>query len=72
MNTSNQPLNFYTVDEVAEMVRLTRARVYEAIRQQLLPCVRIGRQVRIEEQGFREWVRQGGCALSGGWRHDNN
>ncbi|GMU52604.1 MAG: hypothetical protein AMXMBFR33_17500 [Candidatus Xenobia bacterium] len=64
-------LRFFTVDQVADMVQLTRARVYDAIRQKLLPAVHIGRQVRIEEQGFREWVRQGGSALDAGWRHQN-
>lgn len=71
MHTQQESLRFYTVQEVADLVRLTKGRVYEAIRQHLLPAVRIGRQIRIEESAIRDWVRQGGSALSGGWRHCN-
>lgn len=51
---------FYTVPEIADIVRLSRARIYEAVRTGLLPAVRIGRQVRIEEGAFVQWVREGG------------
>lgn len=40
----------------------SEARVYEAARLGLIPCVRIGRQVRFDEDTLREWVRQGGTA----------
>lgn len=53
-------MKFFTVQQVAELVQLTPARVYEAIRLELLPAVHIGRQVRIEEQAFQDWVRNGG------------
>ena len=53
-------MQFYTVLEIAENIKLSPDRVYEAIRQGLLPSVHIGRQIRIEEQAFREWIRQGG------------
>lgn len=39
----------------------TTARVYEAARLNLIPCVRIGRQVRFDEDVLREWVQRGGC-----------
>lgn len=57
-------LKFYTVPEVAQIVRLSRARIYEAVRVGLLPAVHIGRQVRIEEQAFIGWVRQGGATTN--------
>ncbi|MBS2037481.1 helix-turn-helix domain-containing protein [bacterium] len=57
-------MKFYTVLEIAENIKLSPDRVYEAIRHGLLPSVHIGRQVRIEEQAFHEWVRQGGTRLS--------
>ena len=53
-------MKFLTVHQVAELVQLTPARVYEAIRLELLPAVHIGRQVRIDEQAFQDWVRSGG------------
>jgi excisionase family DNA binding protein len=55
-------MKFYTVQQIADLVQLSSARVYEAIRLGLLPAVHIGRQVRIEEQAFREWICRGGSA----------
>lgn len=60
---------FYTVPEVADIMRLSQGRVYEAIRQRLMPAVRIGRQVRIERGAFHDWVDRGGAVLEGGWKH---
>ena len=59
-------MKFYTVLEIGELIKLSPDRVYEAIRQGLLPSVHIGRQIRIEEQTFHDWVRQGGTRYSGG------
>lgn len=60
---------FYTVSEIAQVIRLSQPRVYEAVRTGLLPAVRIGRQVRIEERAFLDWVEAGGATLDGGWKH---
>lgn len=51
------PLRFYTVEQVAAMLLLSRYRVYEIIRLRLLPAVHIGRQVRIEESALMQWAR---------------
>lgn len=48
---------------------MKRERVYEAVRLGLVPAVHIGRQIRIEERAFVEWVRDGGQTHAGGWRH---
>ncbi|MBI3927187.1 MAG: helix-turn-helix domain-containing protein [Armatimonadetes bacterium] len=64
----NPRLRFYTVAQIADMIQLTEPRVYEAVRLGLLPSVRIGRQIRIEEQAFLAWIGKGGQALEGGWR----
>lgn len=53
---------FYTVREIAKILRLSDWSVYESIRQGLLPCVRIGRKVRIESQAFHAWVDGGGTS----------
>lgn len=37
-------------------------RVYECARLGLIPSVRIGRQVRFDEDELREWIRKGGTA----------
>jgi excisionase family DNA binding protein len=46
--------------EVALMLRVTEARVYELARRKLLPHIKLGRQVRFSENLLREWVEHGG------------
>ena len=58
----DKTIDFYTVKEVAEILRLSEWSVYEAIRQKLLPSVRIGRKVRVEVEAFRAWVADGGMS----------
>jgi excisionase family DNA binding protein len=64
-------VRFLTVPQVAEMIQLTEARIYEAVRQNLLPAVHIGRQVRIEESVFLEWARSGGKTHANVWSRSN-
>ncbi len=57
----------------AEMLCVSVARVYELARSGVLPSgvvVRLGRQLRIDEDALREWIRAGGQALPGGWKHN--
>ncbi|MTV61782.1 helix-turn-helix domain-containing protein, partial [Streptococcus pneumoniae] len=62
-------LRFFTVPEIADLLQMKRERVYEAVRLGLVPAVHIGRQIRIEEKAFVEWVRDGGQTHAAGWRH---
>ncbi len=56
-------------EQVAEILDISKARVYELIRDGILPSVRLGRQVRVADSILEEWIEEGGQALSGGWRH---
>lgn len=56
----DKKFEFYTVAEVAALLRLSDWSIYEAVRQGSLPCVRVGRTVRIEVQAFNDWVASGG------------
>lgn len=60
----------WRVPEVARILDISEARVYEMIRQGVLPAVRLGRQVRIDRQTLEEFIAQGGRALPGGWRRE--
>lgn len=48
------------IEEVAEVLDVSRARAYELARTGILPVVRVGRQVRIDPDRFREWIDSGG------------
>jgi len=48
-------------------------RFYELVRTGILPpgvVVRLGRQLRVDEDALIVWVRTGGQALAGGWRKE--
>ena len=45
---------------VEQFTGLSRQRVYEAARLGLIPCVRIGRQVKFDEDSLKEWAKSGG------------
>jgi excisionase family DNA binding protein len=38
-------------------------RVYECVRLGLIPHVRIGRQVRFDEDELRDWAKKGGTPI---------
>lgn len=57
-------------DEVGAILGVSRARVHELIRQGILPSVRLGRQVRVDQAELRRWTRSGGRPLPGGWRKE--
>jgi excisionase family DNA binding protein len=49
--------------EVAEMLDVPPARVYEMARRGLLPVVRMGRQVRVDPEQLETWIEAGGQPL---------
>jgi putative molybdopterin biosynthesis protein len=54
-----------TASEVAQLLRVRTARVYELIRRGLLPSVRIGRQVRVPLADLSRWIEAGGTTDDG-------
>lgn len=47
-------------EEVAEILNMTKDRVYSLARQNLIPHVRIGRQLRFSYRAIEEWISRGG------------
>ncbi len=43
-------------DEIAQILRVPKGRVYELARQGKLPAVRMGRQVRFREESVDAWL----------------
>lgn len=51
-------------DEVAELLRVDRQRVYELVRRKAIPVIRLGeRQYRFDAEAIREWMQRGGSAV---------
>jgi excisionase family DNA binding protein len=48
-------------DEVAEMLRVDRQRIYELARRNAIPVIRLGeRQYRFDAEAIRQWIEHGG------------
>ena len=56
--------------DIAPLLGVSEARLYELARLGLIPCVRLGRQVRFDPAVVEAWVEGGGQALPGGWRRE--
>lgn len=52
----------YTAAEVAQLLNVSEASVYEGCRRGEIPCLRIGRRVTFPRLRFDAWM-QGGMAL---------
>jgi len=51
-----------TVEEVANILRVNRKTVYEAVaRKEIQGYLRIGRVIRFSREAFLEWLRSQGC-----------
>ena len=53
-------MRFLTAKEVSMLLQIPLARVYELARLNVIPTVRMGRQVRFNEDALREWASRGG------------
>ena len=59
--------------QAAKMLGVSTGRLYELARIGILPVgviIHIGRQIRVDQDALREWVRAGGQSLPGGWRRE--
>ena len=52
-----------TVKEVAPILQVSEWRVYDLIKKNVLPGVRMGRRVGVSESALREFIETGGCTL---------
>lgn len=61
-----------TVTEVAKILDLKPARIYELTRERKLPFVQIGeRQYRYSESALKSWIEQGGNRQSEAQTNEN-
>jgi excisionase family DNA binding protein len=47
-----------TVKETAEVLKVKPQWVYRMIRSDGLPCIRLGRQVRVDEDFLEKWLAE--------------
>jgi len=57
MEGNNIPMRLLTADEVAGILSVSTARVYELARRNAIPALKLGeRQVRFDETALRNWI----------------
>jgi excisionase family DNA binding protein len=49
---------FYTIPEVAELLKISRSRAYAWARNGWIPCVKIGRTIRVRESDLVKWIEE--------------
>ena len=47
-----------TADEIAKMLKISKAKVYRLISQRMIPAVHIGRAVRVIPADLRDYARR--------------
>ena len=67
-----QELRLLTMKDVAQRLGISLQRTYDMGRLGLLPVVRLGRQLRVEEGRLASWVEDGGRGLPGGWKRNSD
>jgi excisionase family DNA binding protein len=59
-----------TANEAATALSLSVWSVYEAARDGVIPCIRVGRRVRFDPEQLEVWKTAGGTTFDGGWRRE--
>lgn len=58
-NTDNQAISekrTYSVQEVADILQISRSMAYNLCRQSLFKTVKIGKYIRVSKPSFDEWL----------------
>ncbi len=46
----------YTVPEVADYLKMSKSKLYELVKKEEIPFIKIGRNVRIRESDLMNWL----------------
>jgi excisionase family DNA binding protein len=55
---------FYTVPEVAELLKISQSKMYRLVQKGVIPYIKIGRNVRIRESDLLAWIDQNYVQMS--------
>jgi excisionase family DNA binding protein len=48
----------YTIPEVADYLKMSKSKVYDLVKRQKIPFIKIGRNVRIRQSDLLEWLEE--------------
>ena len=49
-------MKILTVKETADILKVKPQRVYRKMSNDGLPCIRLGRQIRVDEDSLKQWL----------------
>jgi len=55
---SDRPVQFYTAQEVARMLRVSKSTIYNLLQENRIRHIRVGKAVRIPADALDEYLRQ--------------
>lgn len=56
---TREPIRVYTLDEVAEVLKITRRTLYTYVKEGKLKAVKIGREWRVSEAALQDFINKG-------------
>jgi excisionase family DNA binding protein len=56
---TKEPIRVYTLDEVAEVLKITRRTLYTYVKEGKLKAVKIGREWRVSEAALQDFINKG-------------
>ena len=56
---NREPIRVYTLDEVAEVLKITRRTLYTYVKEGKLKAVKIGREWRVSEAALQDFIDKG-------------
>lgn len=60
------------VGTLAQYLGVSKARLYQLARDQVVPSISVGRSVRFDPERIKRWLESGGSAYPGRWRKDES
>lgn len=65
-----QTRNFGTAEDVAALLGglVSVQKVYLMARENIIPCIKLGRRVVFDMDKVERWIEDGGTGWPGGWR----
>ena len=64
------PKRLMTMQDAAEVLGVSVEQAYSLARSGVLPVVRLGRLLRVDQEALDEFIASGGRAFAGGWRKE--
>jgi excisionase family DNA binding protein len=55
------PMKILTVKETADALKVKPQWVYRMMSNDGLPCIRLGRQIRVDEDSLKKWITAHRC-----------